>query len=218
MSTAQSLETITATSTVPPTSEASATPSPTEPATSTPSPTQRSTSTKAPTRRPTATRVPPTPIPPTAVPTAVPKKCHQLKCRRHRQLKRQHCHRRSWQTMRILSRSAAGQPGHRYRVRWIIPFQSIQSITPTHLRNCWRLLGCPVHILLDGSEIYTSNFLGPITGNTSSGWLNSGPVSPGSHTLILRPEGRSTGQPGDCNTGTLGGWAGTVQVKTNYYP
>jgi uncharacterized caspase-like protein len=97
---------------------------------------------------------------------------------------------------------------------------SIYTIDLLQLRFA-TAAGCSdvqLHVFLDGAEIYTSEFLGPITGNTSVGWLDLGPVSPGDHTLILRPEGRVTGLPGDCNSGTLGGWAGTLQVRTNYSP
>jgi hypothetical protein len=75
-----------------------------------------------------------------------------------------------------------------------------------------------LHVYLDGNLVRITEFVGPISGVTSTGWLDLGPVSPGYHSLLLRPEGRATGQPGDCNTGTLGGWAGTLRLITSYYP
>ena len=215
MSTAQSLETITATSTVQPTSEASATPSPTERATSTPSPTQRSTSTTAPTRRPTATRVPPTPVPPTAAPTAVP----PTEVPPPPPTKVPTLPPPAVADNAYSVSVCCGPTGTQVSsaLDYSIPIDTI-DLLQLIFETAGGCSDVQLHIFLDGSEIYTSNFSGPITGNTSTGWLNLGPMSPGSHTLILRPEGRSTGQPGDCNSGTLGGWAGTVQVKTNYYP
>jgi hypothetical protein len=75
-----------------------------------------------------------------------------------------------------------------------------------------------LHIFLDGSEIYTTEFFGPISGNTSTGWIDLSPVPAGTHSLVLRPEGRATGLPEDCNTGTLGGWGGTLWLRTNHSP
>jgi hypothetical protein len=82
------------------------------------------------------------------------------------------------------------------------------------------VFGCPAAYLLDGGEIYVTEFFGAaaVSGITSLGWLDLSPVPPGDHTLLLRPEGRVTGLPGDCNTGTLGGWAITLQVRTNQSP
>ena len=214
MPTAQFLETITATSTVQPTSEASATPSPTERATSTPSPTQRSTSTKAPTRRPIATRVPSTPIPPTAVPTAVPPTEVPPPPTEPPTLPPPAVADNAY-PVSVCCGTTGTQASS--QLDYSVPIDTI-DLLQLRFETAGGCSDVRLHIFLDGSEIYTSNFLGPISGDTSTAWLNLGPVSPGSHTLILQPEGRSTGQPGDCNTGTLGGWAGTLQVKTNYYP
>jgi hypothetical protein len=75
-----------------------------------------------------------------------------------------------------------------------------------------------LHIFLDDDEIHTTEFFGPIAGSNSTDWIDLGPVSQRTHTLLLRPEGRETGQPGDCNQGTLGGWGGTLLVRSNQYP
>jgi pSer/pThr/pTyr-binding forkhead associated (FHA) protein len=74
-----------------------------------------------------------------------------------------------------------------------------------------------LHIFLDGNEIYTTEYFGAaaVSGITSIGWIDLSPVPPGNHTLLLRPEGRATGLPADCNTGTLGGWAISLWVRTN---
>ena len=75
-----------------------------------------------------------------------------------------------------------------------------------------------LHIYLDGSQLEVTEYYGPISGVTTSGWLDFSPVPGGAHTLVLKPEGHMSGQPGDCSHGTLGGWAGTLGVRTNHYP
>ena len=99
---------------------------------------------------------------------------------------------------------------------------SINTIDLLQLRFTSDSRACSdarLHIFLDGGELYTTEFFGAagVSGITSLGWLDLSPVPPGNHTLLLRPEGRATGLPGDCNSGTLGGWAITLQVRTNQY-
>ena len=64
------------------------------------------------------------------------------------------------------------------------------------------------HFLVDGVERAVTPFLVP--GQTSATFTLS-PVSPGSHTLGVQGEGTV----GGCNTGTLGGWGGSVQIATS---
>jgi hypothetical protein len=99
-----------------------------------------------------------------------------------------------------------------------LPFDTINMLWLKFDTEAGACSDVRLHIFVDGNLIRVTDFYGPITGNTSTGWLDLGAVSTGSHTLTLRPEGRATGQPGDCNSGTLGGWAGPLQVQTNRYP
>lgn len=68
-----------------------------------------------------------------------------------------------------------------------------------------------LHILIDGVERYTSNFLGK---SESTGLLNFSTVSAGSHLLTLQPEGRL----GGCNRGWFESWGGTLVVYVSEYP
>jgi hypothetical protein len=71
-----------------------------------------------------------------------------------------------------------------------------------------------LHILLDGEEIYTTDAVGPVSGNDTTYWVDlSFAAYEGEHTLTLSPEGIL----GGCNTGTLGGWGGTLTVQTDQY-
>jgi hypothetical protein len=72
-----------------------------------------------------------------------------------------------------------------------------------------------IHILLDGDEIYSTAQIGPLSGRSSTGSIDLSPyVSQGKHKLTLSPEG----VVGGCNSGTLGGWAGSLIVQTNEFP
>jgi hypothetical protein len=63
-------------------------------------------------------------------------------------------------------------------------------------------------IQVDGVERGVTAFLSP---GQSSGFVDVGPVPSGAHTVALQGEGRVSG----CNTGTLVGWAGTMDVTTS---
>ena len=74
-----------------------------------------------------------------------------------------------------------------------------------------------LHILWDDNEIYQTESVGPVTGRTTTGLIDlSSAISKGKHTLTISPEGWVGG--GGCNTGTLGGWAGTLTVETSRFP
>ncbi len=63
-----------------------------------------------------------------------------------------------------------------------------------------------IHIRLDGILKTVTRFMGWPTDST--GFLDIGPVPAGNHQLTFQAEGT----PGGCNTGTLGGWGGTVNI------
>ena len=63
-----------------------------------------------------------------------------------------------------------------------------------------------LYIFLDGSLIKTSDYF-----SRSTGVINLGPVSSGSHTLVLSPEGRV----GGCNEGHLMAWEGKLELHTS---
>lgn len=69
-----------------------------------------------------------------------------------------------------------------------------------------------LYILVDGSEVLVTEWLGwpghTEYGPLDTGLLDLGPVTPGSHTLTLSPEGRVSG----CNTGWLLEWGGTARI------
>jgi hypothetical protein len=65
-----------------------------------------------------------------------------------------------------------------------------------------------IHLIVDGTEVAVTGFVGA---GGSTGIVNLGPVSSGSHVLGLQAEG----QVGGCNVGVLAGWSGTAQVTTN---
>jgi hypothetical protein len=70
---------------------------------------------------------------------------------------------------------------------------------------------CPnvrIHLIVDGTELAVTGFVAPAG---ASGFFNLGPVTAGSHVLGFQAEGQIHG----CYLGTLGSWAGTVQVVTN---
>ena len=68
-----------------------------------------------------------------------------------------------------------------------------------------------IHYLVDGNAAAVTSFVGA---GASTGSVNLGPVSSGSHVLGLQAEG----QVGGCNVGSLGSWAGTAQVTTGAAP
>ena len=77
-----------------------------------------------------------------------------------------------------------------------------------------------LHISVDGTPVLTTASLGwfgaPTPFNAlplTTGIVNLGPVSPGTHTISTQAEG----QIGGCNTGTLVSWAGDVQIITDPY-
>lgn len=70
---------------------------------------------------------------------------------------------------------------------------------PTHCSNVGA------HIIIDGVEKAVTAFLTP---GQASGFFNVGPVASGSHVVALQGEGNLSG----CNSGTLGGWGGTMVV------
>ncbi len=65
-----------------------------------------------------------------------------------------------------------------------------------------------VHIFVDGSLVQISGALAP---GESTGPLNFGPVTPGTHLLSVQAEG----VPGGCNVGTLGSWGGDLTIQTS---
>ena len=65
-----------------------------------------------------------------------------------------------------------------------------------------------LHILLDGREVHTTDFFGPLNGILTTGMIELGPVSAGKHSLTLSPEG----QVGGCNKGYLQGWGGSLAM------
>jgi hypothetical protein len=71
-----------------------------------------------------------------------------------------------------------------------------------------------LHILLDNSEIYTSDEVGPVIDRNTTGLINLGPQK-GNHKLTLSPEGIFDDS---CNVGTLTSWGGTLTVYTSRYP
>jgi hypothetical protein len=73
---------------------------------------------------------------------------------------------------------------------------------PTH---CSDVL---VLILVGGVEKFVS---GPLAPGVSTGLQNLGPVPEGSYTLGVQAEG----VVGGCNSGTIGSWAGTLDVTTS---
>jgi hypothetical protein len=64
------------------------------------------------------------------------------------------------------------------------------------------------HLFVDGVERAVTPFLTP--GQTSTTYT-FGPVSAGTHTLGVQGEGTV----GGCNTGSLSGWGGSVQVTVS---
>jgi hypothetical protein len=63
-----------------------------------------------------------------------------------------------------------------------------------------------LRIFLDGKPLKQTDFF-----DEKMGILDLGPVSSGKHTLKLSPEGRV----GECNTGHLGSWSGTLMLYTS---
>jgi hypothetical protein len=63
-----------------------------------------------------------------------------------------------------------------------------------------------LHVLLDGTEIAVTPFVGP---GQTTGFISLGFIGPGTHTLGLQAEGEG----GGCNVGNLVSWAGTVKMK-----
>jgi len=61
-------------------------------------------------------------------------------------------------------------------------------------------------VLVDNKLVKETMFF-----DEDTGMLNLGPVSPGKHTLTLRPEGRING----CNSGTLESWGGTLTLQVS---
>jgi len=65
-----------------------------------------------------------------------------------------------------------------------------------------------IHYLVDGIEVAATGFVGA---NASTGLVNLGPVSAGTHVLGLQAEG----QFGGCNSGAIGSWSGTALVTVD---
>jgi hypothetical protein len=79
------------------------------------------------------------------------------------------------------------------------------TASPGHCSNLF------MHFFVDGNDIAHSAILHP---GESTGFVDLGPVSAGSHSLELRAEGVVSG----CNHGTLESWAGTARVTTSTVP
>ena len=74
-----------------------------------------------------------------------------------------------------------------------------------------------IHFFIDDVEKYVSDWLGwtnaPAPNNTlplSTGLVDLGSVSSGTHTLSIKAEGKVAG----CNTGKVSSWQGTVDITT----
>jgi hypothetical protein len=68
-----------------------------------------------------------------------------------------------------------------------------------------------MHFLLDGRERTVSGEIGP---GQRTGFVDLGPVSPGSHVVGLQAEGI----PGGCNSGKIVAWEGSAEVWTALAP
>lgn len=86
-----------------------------------------------------------------------------------------------------------------------IPVQSLGVLQVEYTASPTHCSDVRMHVLVDGVERALSAFLTP---GQSSGFLDVGPVTAGSHTVALQAEGRV----GGCNTGALAGWGGTARV------
>jgi len=75
-----------------------------------------------------------------------------------------------------------------------------------------------LHVIVDDSEIFTTDHLGPISEQYTTGLIDLGPLKKGKHKLTLSPEGVSNNDDGSCNFGTLGSWGGTLTVYTSEFP
>lgn len=74
-----------------------------------------------------------------------------------------------------------------------------------------------LHILLDGKEVYTTENIGPISGQYTTGLIDLGPLKEGKHRLTLSPEGVPNNDDDSCNYGSLLSWAGILTVYTSEY-
>jgi hypothetical protein len=74
------------------------------------------------------------------------------------------------------------------------------TASPNH---CFTLF---VDVYLDGALKHTTRIMAP---KENSGWMDLGPVTPGSHTIGLVAHGIT----GGCNTGQLQSWGGTLSVN-----
>lgn len=71
-----------------------------------------------------------------------------------------------------------------------------------------------LHIFLNEKEVFLTDFMGPLSGITTSNNIDLGPVSAGNYTLKISPEGKV----GGCNTGELRAWEGTLSVTISNLP
>ena len=77
-----------------------------------------------------------------------------------------------------------------------------EYVTPGHCSDM------RVTFAVDSVVQYTSPFLGAFA---STGVVDLGPVTPGTHTVSVQAEGTT----GGCNTGSLAAWEGTLLVTTS---
>jgi hypothetical protein len=75
-----------------------------------------------------------------------------------------------------------------------------------------------LHVILDNSEILTTEHVGPISGQYTTGLIDLGSLKQGRHKLTLSPEGVPNNDDDSCNYGTLGSWGGILTVYTSEYP
>lgn len=75
-----------------------------------------------------------------------------------------------------------------------------------------------LHVIVDDSEVFTTDHIGPISGQFATGLIDLGPLKKGKHKLTLSPEGVSNNDDGLCNYGTLGSWGGPLTVYTSEFP